>query len=403
MTILFLTLLHIDNIQTKGIYTDMIRCFQKNRHELYVVCPVERKYKKNTVLTNDSGVNLLHVRIGNIQKCNLLEKGISTLLIKKHFLTAINKYMKNTHFDLVLYSTPPITFSGIVKYIKNRDNATSYLLLKDIFPQNAIDIKLFTANSLTHKYFLKQETELYKVSDYIGCLSQANIAYIQRNHPYLNSKKLHVNPNCVEIVDDIDDKTNKNNLRCKYSLPLNKTIFVYGGNLGRPQDIPFIISCLQMQENNEHIFFLIIGSGTEYEKLHEYVCESSPEYIKLMPHLPVHEYENVLTVCDVGLIFLDHRFTIPNFPSRLLGYMQAELPVLACTDISTDIGQVIVEGEFGWWCESNDPQHFSDIITQITACDIVEKGKNSKKYLVENYASQRNYDTIINYTSKDIQ
>ena len=55
--------------------------------------------------------------------------------------------------------------------------------------------------------------------------------------------------------------------------------------------------------------------------------------------------------CDVGLIFLDKRFTIPNFPSRLLSYMQASMPVLAATDVNTDIGKVIEEGESDIGCE----------------------------------------------------
>ncbi len=43
-------------------------------------------------------------------------------------------------FDLVLYPTPSITFLKVVEYVKKRDGTQSYLMLKDIFPQNAVDI-----------------------------------------------------------------------------------------------------------------------------------------------------------------------------------------------------------------------------------------------------------------------
>ncbi len=65
---------------------------------------------------------------------------------------------------------------------------------------------------------------------------------------------------------------------------------------------------------------------------------------------------------DIKLRFLDHRLTIPNFPSRLLPYMQAELPVLACTDSSIDVGKVMVDNGFGWWCESKMSQKFKEKI-----------------------------------------
>ena len=50
-------------------------------------------------------------------------------------------------------------------------------------------------------------------------------------------------------------------------------------------------------------------------------------------------------ICDSELIFLDYRFTIPNFPSRLLSYMQAKLPVLACTDPNTYIEMLLKKAD----------------------------------------------------------
>jgi len=37
------------------------------------------------------------------------------------------------------------------------------------------------------------------------------------------------------------------------------------------------------------------------------------------------------------MIFLDYRFQIPNFPSRLLSYMAAGMPVIVATDPNTDM------------------------------------------------------------------
>ena len=83
-----------------------------------------------------------------------------------------------------------------------------------------------------------------------------------------------------------------------------------------------------------------------------YFRETNPKNMRLMKRLPKNDFDRMIAACDVGMIFLDHQFTIPNFPSRLLAYMQAGLPVLACTDTNSDIGKVITEGYFGWWCVS---------------------------------------------------
>ena len=174
-------------------------------------------------------------------------------------------------------------------------------------------------------------------------------------------------------------------LRNKYGLPLDKKIFIYGGNLGKPQGIPFIIECLRAEKDNEKAFFLIIGDGTEYGKLEKYYKESRQTNFKLLRRLPSDEFDKVLCACDVGLIFLDHKFTIPNFPSRLLSYMQAGLPIMACTDKLTDIGKVIGDGDFGWWCESNDSSCFGIMINTICCESILNKRKNSFNFLYSNY------------------
>ena len=400
MKIIFLTIINIDSINSSGIYTDLIRDFQKNGHDMYVVCPIERRDKKSTSLDVENGVNILRVRIGNIQKCNIIEKGISTLLIKSCFVNAIKKHFSGIHFDLILYSTPPITFSNVIRYIKKRDNAESYLLLKDIFPQNAVDLNMFSKKSFIYKFFRKKENDLYKISDHIGCMSQANTDYILKHNPEIPPDKVHVNPNSIEIKDIVYSEEAKREIRIKYDLPADKIIFVYGGNLGKPQGIPFIIECLKSQRDNDKAYFLIVGSGTEYNKLESYMNEEKPVNVKLMPYIPKKDYDILIAACDVGVIFLDHRFTIPNFPSRLLGYMQAGIPVLACTDANTDVGKTIVDGGFGWWCESNDARKFEkcifDIMEDINNKNIDNMIKKEADYLKEKYSASISYDIILN-------
>ena len=398
MKIIFLTISNIDNLNSSGIYTDLMRCFQKNGHNIYVVCPTERRYKKPTQLVLDNGVNILKVRIGNIQKCNIIEKGISTLLIKRCYTKAINKYFNDVQFDLVLYSTPPITFSNVIKYIKKRDTAKSYLLLKDIFPQNAVDLNMFSSKSVIYRYFRRKETELYNISDKIGCMSQANVDYILKHNPEITLDKIHVNPNSIEVRDIAYSEEDKQEIRMKYGLPIDKIIFVYGGNLGKPQGIPYIIDCLKSQRDNDKVFFLIVGSGTEYGKLESYLNEEHPNNVKLMSYISKEDYDILIASCDIGLIFLDYRFTIPNFPSRLLGYMQAGIPVLACTDPNTDIGKVIVGGGFGWWCESNDVDGFVSIVHKISDENIVQPIRyNAIRYLKSEYSVSFTVGKILNW------
>ncbi len=399
MNILFLTLVHFNSLNESGIYTDLLREFVKKGHRVYAISPVEKRQHQKTQLIKERNARILSLQIGNTQKTNIIEKGISTVMIEPIFITAIKRYFSRVRFDLVLYSTPPITLAGAIQYVKKRDNANTYLLLKDIFPQNAVDIGMMSTKGikgLIYRHFRNQEKKLYRISDCIGCMSKANVRYVLEHNDDVKPEKVEICPNSADITDKSVDPDTRNEIRTKYGIPLDKKVFVYGGNLGRPQGIPFLVECMKSCANNENVFFLVVGSGTEYPLLEKYINNSGQSNLKLMKRLPKEDYDNMVGACDVGMIFLDHRFTITNFPSRLLSYMQAKLPVLAVTDRNTDIGKVITGAGFGWWCESDDNSKFTDVVSKALdeADRYSQMGKGAYKYAVDNYSVEKSYEII---------
>ncbi|MBR5569901.1 MAG: glycosyltransferase family 4 protein [Oscillospiraceae bacterium] len=398
MNILFLTLVNIVGLEEKqNIYADLCRELVHRGHKVHIVCPDESGEDTRFAPYRD-GSGILHVKTGRVQKTNIIRKGITTILLGSIFKKAIRKHLKGNHYDLVMYSTPPITLVNIVKYIKKRDGAKTYLLLKDIFPQNAVDLGMMSKSGIKapiYRYFRRMERKLYGLSDLIGCMSQANVDYIKAHEPQISQEKLHISPNAFEPQQIILSAEQKNAIRQKYDLPTHKKLFIYGGNLGRPQAVPYIIDCMKAVAQKENCYFVICGTGTEYSTLESYVEESKQENLKLIPGLPRKDYEEFVGCGDVGLIFLDHRFTIPNFPSRLLSYMQKSMPIIACTDPNTDVGQVITEGGFGWWCESNDPQAFVNCVNSALTADLPQMGASGFAYLNEHYNVEKVADMIL--------
>lgn len=397
MNVLFLSLMGYSSIKNRDIYTDLLRVFVRQGHSVFLVSPAERRQGIETGLIVEENSTILRVKTGNIQKTNIIEKGISTVMLEAQFVAAIKKYYSNVKFDLVLYSTPPITIAKTVEYVKKRDGAKTYLMLKDIFPQNAVDIGMMTktgVKGLLYKFFRQKEKKLYALSDHIGCMSQANIDYIVKHNPEIDSSRVTISPNCVEVIDLSVSDEEKRQIRDKYGIPQDKVVYLYGGNLGRPQGIDHMIECFRSQKDNEKVFFLIIGSGTEYGKIENYVNTDKQENVKLMSKLPKEDYIRMVGSCDIGLLFLDHRFTIPNFPSRLVDYMQSKLPTLACTDVNSDVGKAIVDAGFGWWCESNDTKAFGKAIEESMDSDYRHIGEKAFSHLNKEWNVKKQYCDI---------
>ncbi|MFD4932113.1 glycosyltransferase family 4 protein [Peribacillus butanolivorans] len=401
MNILFLTLLDFSSIEESGIYTDLMREFVKDNHNVCIISPTEKRKKQPIRLIENENYKILKLQIGNIQKTNLIEKGISTLTLESKFQRGIKDYFSDIKFNLVIYSTPPITLRKAVEYVKKRDSAKTYLLLKDIFPQNAVDlgmIKKTGIKGLLYGFFRSKEKSIYELSDYIGCMSQANVDFLLRYNPQLSPEIVEICPNSIDPLNIEMEEIKVAKIKKKYNIPLDKTVFIYGGNLGIPQGIDFLIECLKANKDNNEVYFIIAGAGTEFNKLKAYFDNEHPTNAQLFSQLPKSDYENLANSCDVGLIFLDKRFTIPNFPSRLLSYMQASMPVLAATDLNTDIGEVIEQGEFGLWCESSNVEEFNKKVHQLCDKELRKQmGVNARRYLEDNYTANHSYEIIMNH------
>jgi len=400
MNILFLTISHITDLNASGIYTDLMREFRDQGHEVYIVSPIERKYKSPTFLKKEDGITLLKVKTFNLQKTNFIEKGIGTLAIEYQFYSSIKKYFPDINFDLVLYSTPPITFTKVIRNIKKRYQAQSYLLLKDIFPQNAVDIGLLRKGGLLHRFFRRKERKLYEASDYIGCMSPANVEFVLKHNKSISPSKVEVCPNSIKMKmkSSLSDEEKKT-IKKSYNIPSEATLFIYGGNLGKPQGLDFLLRVLESNNGKTDRFFMIIGSGTEFTKIKNRFDVNRPSNALLLSELPKEEYDKVVQTGDVGLIFLDPRFTIPNYPSRLLSYLEHKMPVLMATDMNTDIGKIAEQNGYGFWAKSGSLEEFNFILDKFCSDKklITEMGEKGYEFLKANYTVEKSYQIIMNH------
>lgn len=406
MNIIFLTLSRLTDIESRGIYADLMRKFRDEGHQVYIVSPNERRMGLPTSLVESQGVHILNVKTLNIQKTNIIEKGLGTMLIERQYICAIKKYLCDVNFDLITYSTPPITFTNVVKFLKKRNpQAISYLQLKDIFPQNAVDIGMFGEKSVFNWFFRKQEKALYQISDYIGCMSPANVRFVLEHNSEIEVNRVEVAPNSIELrnqeLEPEQERAERFYIRKKYYLPINKPVFIYGGNLGKPQGIDYLIKCLNSVKHRLDCYFVIVGSGTEYDKLEMWMenvtVSGSNMNVKVMRSLSKEDYDMLLRYCDVGLIFLDHRFTIPNYPSRLLSYLENKMPVICATDVNTDIGKIAEENGYGYWCESVKPEDFTVLVDKMLASDRKAMGEKGYQYLKEHYLVEHTYQAIMKH------
>jgi len=394
MKVIFLALAFPKMDKSKYLYTQLVSQFHENGHDITVVAPMYNDGSSG--LQIEEGIKVIRVKTMKLFGVGLIKKGIANVLLPYQYKKALKENKINLDFDLVITPTPPITLYGVASWIKKKSKGKIYLVLRDIFPQNAVDLGMLKKGGIVHSYFSKKEKMLYKNSDAIGCMSQGNIDFVKKHNPEVLTSKLHLLPNWGDVLP-LASSEEMAELRSKENLE-NKFVVIFGGNIGIPQKLENIVDLAIACQDEKEILFLIMGSGNERENLELLIEEKDVKNLWLKDGLPQKEYMKWVQMADVGLISLSEKFTIPNIPSKALSYYNTKTPMLASIDRNTDFGSIVDTLEVGFWEEAGKTQELKKKLLQLKNSPQLRSkmGENGYNYMINELSSKKAYDTIIN-------
>ncbi len=390
MKILFL-LLHLDeNEKSSSMYTDLIEEFRDNGHDITIMAP---SHNNKTYITKERGVEVLRVKSReSLGISNMIKKGIALALLPFYYKKAFNKYLSNCKFDWIFMPTPPITLIDFVDYIKNETNSKFYLILRDIHPQSAKSIGLIKYKFM-YNYLAKRAKRGYEISDFIGCMSQGNIDFIANEYPELDKSKLVL---LLNWQKDTGYDAPKIDIRSKFNYG-NKTLILFGGNIGLGQRVENIYNLASHYSNNDNLVFLIIGKGVKKESLKELADKNNLSNIHFIDFLPREEYLDFVKSVDIGLISINENYKVPTCPSKAVSYMSLKIPIFAMINPNSDYGDIIQNSGAGYWVVgSKDEQTYISLDKMIESKILrTEMGENGYKFYLSNLTSKVAYNTII--------
>lgn len=396
MKVLYIATSFPEPIKGATIYTDLAEALNEAGHEITVAVSEQTRNKHYTEMNKERGFDVLRIVTGNYYDVGFIEKGITSLKIPVLMKKGIEKYLGDREFDFILFESPPVTTAGLVAWAKKKFDCPSYLMLKDIFPQNAVDLGIIKETGVLYRYFKAKEKRLFQTADFIGCMSKANMQYVVKHNSWINPEKVEIFPNTKKLTDSINPDGFP--MRQKFGIPEEACVFLFGGNMGRPQYIDFLCEVIMECKHEKEMYFLFIGRGTDRYKLEQTIKEYSINNALVIENLPRTEYEQITKECDVGLIVLDPRFSIPNYPSRILSYMEYAKPVLAATDKVTDLKELIEEADCGEWVWSGDVQSLINKAKEMSKSKrLPTMGANGRRYLEDKFNLKLSVNILKNH------
>lgn len=201
---------------------------------------------------------------------------------------------------------------------------------------------------------------MFECSDKIEVISPKNVKFFRENNPDIDPEKVEYCPNSIIPSSDerfCEIKLSKNAMRKQYNIPQDAVAFVYGGVINRAQGVDFIKSVFSevKKENLDDAYFILIESGNGFDDLSIHIETLNMPNVVMMPFMPKKDFDEILAAADVGMAFLNHKFTIANIPSRTLAHLDYGQPIVAATDDYTDYKELIEDNNIGLWCPSNQP------------------------------------------------
>lgn len=399
MKILFLFIAYPENESSSNLTKDLSDEFNKQGDDVYVATIREKKYKKKTKLSIENSVNVLRIKSGNMfNSVSKFEKLFTMMTMNKNILKQIKKHWGDVEFDLIVGTTPYMANAKLINGLKSYYKCPSFLILWDLFPQNAKDLGLIKSK-LLFNFFKRQEHKNLKSFDYIGCMSQGNMDYVKNNYNFIDEKQLSLFPLWSKIKEK--PVASKEQMRKKYGFEINDFILVFGGNMGKPQYLQNVLKLACEVKDLVQIKFLFVGQGTEVNNLKKLKNSMNLNNVIFKDFIPRDDYEKLVSSCDVGIVSLDPRFTVPNFPSKTVDYLKLGLPILAAVDkcALSDYGKLLEEDmKAGLCCEAtNMKQYKENLIEFLNNKELYkELSLNARRYYEKSFNVENNYNNIKN-------
>ena len=360
----------------------------KQGNEVTVLTPGPYQ-KENLIHISLDDVNILKFKSNEIKNISKYKRAINESLLSLQAYRATKEYCKKNRHDLIIYYSPSIFFGHFVKQLKKMWRAKSYLILRDIFPQWAVDQGIIKKNSTVEKYFNYFENINYEAADTIGLMSKANLQWFKKHKRV--SAKLEILPNWASATP----VSSTSKYRKKLNLE-DKVIYFYGGNMGHAQDMMNIVRLAKRMQIHKEAHFLLVGAGDEVDLIKDAIKKYNLSNITLLPAVSQHEFKLMLAEADVGLFTLHKEHKTHNFPGKLLGYMVQSMPILGSVNPNNDLQNVIEEANAGFVTINGEDQKLYENAKVLLNADLRKIiGSNAKALLDTTFSINAVIDKIM--------
>ena len=319
---------------------DLARQLAALGHRPVVIVPSPLSKKRWEVERLD-GIEVLRVSAPPTRAASFVRRAIAEMWLPFAMYRNIrNSPFRAARWDSLVWYSPPIFFGPLIWAMHRKSGAWRYLILRDIFPEWAVDLGLVRRGPV-YLAFKAIAALQYAVADVIGVQTRSNLAYLKRwaDPPRRRVEVLH---NWLAVTP---------NVGCSISIRetalAGRKILIYIGNMGVAQGMDIFMELIGALRHRDDIGFLFVGRGSEFARLEAQKASRDLDNVLFFGEIDSSEIPGLLDQCHVGLVALHPDHKTHNIPGKFVSYVQYGLPVLARVNAGTDLQRLIEENQVG--------------------------------------------------------
>ena len=325
---------------------DLSREFVRQGHELTVLLPSPRLGQPWQV-EDFGGTRVLRLKAPQTKDINYGWRTLGELTMPFAMCYHLKRSpLADERWDGVVWYAPSIFHGPLVSALRKSSRCKSYLIIRDIFPDWAVDMGLM-GRGLPYLFFDAVARYQYSVADVIGVQTPSNRRYFDRWKAQPGRQ--------LEVLQNWLDKP----LQTRCSIRVDETalagrkVFVYAGNMGVAQGMNILLDLAEKLRSRPEVGFLFVGRGSDSARLKAAVQSRQLDNVVFFDEIDPDEIPGLYAQCDAGIVVLDPRHKSHNIPGKFLTYMQSGLPVLANINAGNDLAKLIRDERVGHVCQTN--------------------------------------------------
>lgn len=301
--------------------------------------------------------------------------------------------------DIIITPSPPLTI-GLSAWILGAIHKAPFIYnVQEVYPDIAIRLGALRSRKLIRLLF-ELERFVYRKANKVTVIAPGmRERLLGKGVP---ADKVIVVPNFVD-TSDLQPLPKDNPFSRQYGVH-DKFVISYAGNLGPAQGLETFIEAARLLQDEVGIHFMIMGDGILRETLHKHVVELALRNLTFLPHQPYSLVSRIYAASDLNLVPQAAETGFDAVPSKVYRIMACARPIIAVTDPSSDLGQLVQNAQCGAVVIPKAPEKLSEIIRSAyhDQDHWRRMGEAGRSHVIDHYARSVVTDRYLSLTLEAI-